>query len=272
MPVPVLDPVPVLVPMACACACACARTRAYGLCLCLCLCLYLCLCLCPCLCPYPCLCPCLYLVHVPVPVPVPVPTTGTRTPAVDVGKLQKPCRMRTVPQHALRESTDCADTACRYFGHPCSCCRWYTSVIVLLDNSSNARMQTLVAGIEGKLEAAGVNLTVRRAQQQPFHSTLGASGMAPALCPHRLHAPHTYTRAPTRMWWRLAVCGWSADCGSVLAGGPSTSQFSNRDGHKEFRGRVRCVASSSNHLSHLSVFHWPCNGWVLVFCGLLFSL
>eukprot|EP01047_Picozoa_sp_COSAG01_P018023 COSAG01_NODE_966_length_12397_cov_146.646528_21_plen_44_part_00 len=43
-----------------------------------------------------------------------------------------------------------------------------------MDQASNARMQAFVAQVEDKLAAAGVNLTVRRRQQQPFHSTLGA--------------------------------------------------------------------------------------------------
>ena len=51
----------------------------------------------------------------------------------------------------------------------------YTSIIVLLDEASNARMESLVAGFERRIEAAGVNLTVHRRQQQPFHSTLGAA-------------------------------------------------------------------------------------------------
>ena len=50
----------------------------------------------------------------------------------------------------------------------------YTSVIVLVDNASNTRMEQFVAHVEGEIAAAGINLTVTRKQQQPFHSTLGA--------------------------------------------------------------------------------------------------
>lgn len=50
----------------------------------------------------------------------------------------------------------------------------YTSVIVLLDAPSNARMEALAASLEDEIEQRGVKLTQRRAQQQPFHSTLGA--------------------------------------------------------------------------------------------------
>ena len=57
---------------------------------------------------------------------------------------------------------------------------WYTSVIVLLDNSSNTRMERVAAAAEAAIAAAGVNLTVRRRAQQPFHSTLGAVHLAHA--------------------------------------------------------------------------------------------
>ena len=50
----------------------------------------------------------------------------------------------------------------------------HASLIVLLDQDSNSRLQTFVAGIEDAIAAAGVNLTIRRRQQQPFHAMLGS--------------------------------------------------------------------------------------------------
>jgi hypothetical protein len=46
------------------------------------------------------------------------------------------------------------------------------SLIVLLDEGSEAGMQALVAGVEAAVRAAGVDIHVPRQQQEPFHSTL----------------------------------------------------------------------------------------------------
>eukprot|EP00729_Bicosta_minor_P014599 gene14599-32424_t len=45
---------------------------------------------------------------------------------------------------------------------------------LLNENSSNTLMEQYVSNVESKIAAAGVNLTVMRKSQQPFHSTLGA--------------------------------------------------------------------------------------------------
>ena len=59
------------------------------------------------------------------------------------------------------EGNSTADTAHHY------------SIIVLLDQASNMRMEAWVATVEQKLRDAGVPVHLPRSKQQPFHSTLG---------------------------------------------------------------------------------------------------
>jgi hypothetical protein len=54
----------------------------------------------------------------------------------------------------------------------------HASVIVLLDSASNAKMEAFVSRVENAIAAAGVNLTIRRRDQQPFHSSLGSVHIA----------------------------------------------------------------------------------------------
>lgn len=47
------------------------------------------------------------------------------------------------------------------------------SIIVLLDDASNEKLQAWVAEVENKIRQKGIEIHVERKQQQPFHSTLG---------------------------------------------------------------------------------------------------
>jgi len=47
------------------------------------------------------------------------------------------------------------------------------SIIVLLDEESNARMVEWADEVEAAIEAAGVKVHIPRSKQEPFHSTLG---------------------------------------------------------------------------------------------------
>jgi hypothetical protein len=49
----------------------------------------------------------------------------------------------------------------------------HQSILVLLDEQSQRLMHSLVADIETRIRAAGVDIHVPRAEQEPFHSTLG---------------------------------------------------------------------------------------------------
>jgi len=49
----------------------------------------------------------------------------------------------------------------------------HLSIIVLLDDASNKRMEAWVATVEQMLRDAGVPIHLPRSKQQPFHSTLG---------------------------------------------------------------------------------------------------
>ena len=47
------------------------------------------------------------------------------------------------------------------------------SIIVLLDDESQTKMQKMIEDVEATIRAAGVDVHVPRSQQEPFHSTLG---------------------------------------------------------------------------------------------------
>ena len=47
------------------------------------------------------------------------------------------------------------------------------SIIVILDDESQIKMQTLIEDVENSIRKAGVDIHVPRSQQEPFHSTLG---------------------------------------------------------------------------------------------------
>ena len=48
----------------------------------------------------------------------------------------------------------------------------HVSLILMLDAASNLKMNRLVQRVESAIEAAGVRLNVKRAEQEPFHTTL----------------------------------------------------------------------------------------------------
>ena len=75
----------------------------------------------------------------------------------------------------------------------------HQSIIVLLDQPSQRLMQSFVAELETKIRAAGVDVHVPRAEQEPFHSTLGVvSGQsfpaeAALAAVHRVVPPGSWT-------------------------------------------------------------------------------
>jgi len=48
----------------------------------------------------------------------------------------------------------------------------HVSFILMLDEASNSKMARLVQRVESAIEASGVRLNVKRAEQEPFHTTL----------------------------------------------------------------------------------------------------
>lgn len=81
----------------------------------------------------------------------------------------------------------------------------HVSLVINLDEPSNALMMSWVAALERKLELEGINLNVHRWQQEPFHSTLAVvngSGYPVSQAVQRLNAEHppgSWTSQPVKL-------------------------------------------------------------------------